>query len=137
MAKRVEALSPLLSNDGPSDWQEIASAKASRLRNSIPVEWVLPSEILAEYPSDVTRLPNECGVLTRREISITMTETSRLVRLLRSMTYSSYEVSAGSAPQPLTLWKVTLAFCKRAAIAHQVVSQVDRIPIDAKDQLHG
>ena len=88
------------------DWKTLVADKLARREASIPKEWVItppPDTVL-----DVSSFPEKCGLLSEDEIEITNTKTEDLLAKL----------TAGS----ITAVKVTTAFCKRAIIAHQLVS---------------
>lgn len=87
------------------DWQAIASEKKSQLQASIPQEWRIKT-----LPTDdsVMSFPKSSGILTPEELSITESSATELVQDLASGKLSSVAV--------------TTAFCKRAALAHQLVS---------------
>lgn len=95
------------------DWKTLVAQKRAEVDKELPQEWRLPTEILntisASANINVLAVPRECGVLTAKEIDIT--ENHDAVALVEQM-----------ANKKLTASEVTLAFCKRAAIAHQVVS---------------
>jgi len=88
------------------DWKELAAEKKQRQRDSIPKQWVIstPSDAVL----DVTTLPEECGLLSSKELEITNATVDGLLKNLAAGTWSSVEV--------------TTAFYKRAVIAHQLVS---------------
>ncbi|KAF2171234.1 hypothetical protein M409DRAFT_50700 [Zasmidium cellare ATCC 36951] len=75
--------------------------------DKIPKELVLPDSIIENPPLDVTRIPRECGLLTDEELDITEN-------------YDLVALSEAIASRKLTSVQVTSAFCKRAAIAHQL-----------------
>lgn len=96
------------------DWQEVVARKRASASRQIPAEWKLPDNITASIgehsEQNVLDIPATCGILTSKELDITGNYTAtELVAKIASKTLSSYEV--------------TLAFCKRAAIAQQLVSQ--------------
>lgn len=85
-------------------WEEAAADKKSRIAESIPQEWrikTLPTE------DNVMDYAKKSGILTAEEISITESSATELVEKL----------AAGQ----LKSVAVTTAFCKRAALAHQLV----------------
>ncbi|PWY88645.1 amidase [Aspergillus sclerotioniger CBS 115572] len=105
-----------------SDYQSIAARKQQHLESLIPSEWRLdasqipagmlsPAESITQtsaYKSiNVTAIPRTCGLLTSHEFHITEDYN---VRALLAEIHS----------QHLTSEEVTRAFCKRAAIAHQL-----------------
>ncbi|TFK57269.1 general amidase [Heliocybe sulcata] len=86
-------------------WQELAKVKRDQLQAAIPKEWI----VSPRSESNVLRVPRECGVLTSTELEIT--EESDVSVLLRNV-----------AGKKWTSVEVTRAFCKRAAIAHQMTN---------------
>ncbi|KAL2856990.1 amidase signature domain-containing protein [Aspergillus pseudodeflectus] len=97
-------------------WEEIARAKRVSRDNAIPSEWQLRPGQVPEEQLNVFEVPAECGILTARELKITETDADVLVQKLLNREYSSHEV--------------TLAFCKRAAIAQQLVNCLSEIFFD-------
>jgi amidase len=89
-------------------WQEIAEDKKARIAASIPEEWRIKS-----LPTDdsVMWYPSQSGIMSPEELAITES--------------SAVDLVAGLATGKLTSVAVTTAFCKRAAMAHQLA----RIPI--------
>ena len=87
-------------------WQELIADKRSRQEASIPKEWLIktPSDSLL----NVTHVPEECGLLSSKELEITNSDVPTLLKKLASAEWSSVDV--------------TLAFYKRAIVAHQLVS---------------
>lgn len=93
-------------------WQTIAASKRARNAALIPTEWLLPSPPSSEV-RNVIDVPRTCGILTEKEVEITEKySASGLVGEMAKGTYSAVEV--------------TTAFCKRAAIAQQLVSAARR-----------
>ena len=89
----------------PASWEDLAADKRARLEKSIPDEWrikTVPTE------GSVIDLPEKSGILSPSEIKITNSSATDLVSQLADGTLKSVDV--------------TLAFCKRAALAHQLVS---------------
>lgn len=91
--------------------QEKKAANAAK----IPKDWRLPAKCLenvnAESNLNVLDVPRTCGVLTEKEVEIT--EKYDATALLEKM-----------ANGELKSYDVVLAFCKRAAIAHQLVHRL-------------
>ncbi|CAI7606388.1 unnamed protein product [Penicillium pancosmium] len=101
----------------------IAQRKQSELAASIPSEWQLPTQLIPEgmlSPADsitegpkrygrvnVMEIPRTCGILTSKELDIT--ENYDVRGLVSAMTEGRLKSE-----------EVTRAFCKRAAIAHQL-----------------
>lgn len=88
-------------------WKEIAVAEKGRVDNSIPQEWRVS---IAENEPNFETLPRSSKILKDFEIEITESSAESLVR----------ELATGK----LTSVAVTTAFCKRAALAHQLVSLI-------------
>ncbi|KAF7713053.1 Acetamidase [Penicillium ucsense] len=86
-------------------WQELAADKQKRINDSIPQEWRI-----TELPSgdSVFDFPAKSGILSTRELEITEATASDLVQQL--------------AQGKLKAVEVTVAFCKRAALAHQLLN---------------
>jgi amidase len=85
-------------------WEKTAADKKARIAASIPEEWrikTLPTE------DSVMNFPKISGIMSLEEIAITESSASDLVA----------QMAAGK----LTSVAVTTAFCKRAALAHQLV----------------
>ncbi|CAC9887125.1 unnamed protein product [Aureobasidium pullulans] len=86
-------------------WKEIAAAKNQRINDSIPKEWRIDTSSL---PDNVMEIPATSGILSKTELDITNSSATDLVA----------ELAAGK----LKAVDVTTAFCKRAAISHQVTN---------------
>lgn len=84
-------------------WSEIAAAKVAARDALIPEQWRIP----VTDALNVIDIPKTCRVLSPGEIEITETPAPTLVRKILREELRSYDV--------------TLAFCKRAAIAQQLV----------------
>lgn len=94
--------------DVQQGWEEKVAAKRKQRQESIPQEWLIPP--IADHGANVLKAPETSGVLTQKELEITVTDPSLLLEKL--------------AQGVLTSVEVTVAFCKRAAIAHQLVSRL-------------
>jgi amidase len=107
--------------DQPGDlqeWETIVAEKKERSKNNIPNDWKLPETIFSElslplesHPNRILDIddPRKSGILSARELEITdKYSVAELLDRLASGTFTSLEV--------------TTAFCKRAAIAQQLVS---------------
>ena len=90
-------------------WEAKAAAKRASTLNKIPLEWRLSPEDLerASVQRDLTG-PFIQGFLKVGDISIISMDSVPLVSALREGTLTAVQVST--------------AFCKTAAIAHQIVS---------------
>lgn len=89
-----------------ASWQERAADKQKRINDSIPKEWRIQN-----LPQDdsVLDFPEKSGHLSSQELAITQSSAAELVKRL--------------AVGDLKAVDVTIAFCKRAALAHQLVCQ--------------
>lgn len=93
-------------------WQEVAAAYRAEVDGRIPKEWRLPASItdtiLEKSNQVVLDIPRTCGPQTAEELDITENyDAAALAQLLAKETFTSVAV--------------TTAFCKRAAIAQQLV----------------
>ncbi|KAJ9371986.1 hypothetical protein DTO282E5_3340 [Paecilomyces variotii] len=89
----------------PEKWEELVADKRARLEKTIPAEWkiqTLPTE------DSVIDYPTKSGLLSAKELEITNSTATDLVAKLATGELKSYDV--------------TLAFCKRAALAHQLLN---------------
>ncbi|KAK3117810.1 hypothetical protein LTR53_000498 [Teratosphaeriaceae sp. CCFEE 6253] len=100
------------------DWTDIAAKAQTKLRNSIPAEWRIPHDKLPpEDQLDVTGFPAKCGLLSDAELKITASYATEIVGAVAAGEWTSVEVAT--------------AFCKRAAIAHQVTNCLTVVMFDA------
>ncbi|EXJ78711.1 acetamidase [Capronia coronata CBS 617.96] len=92
-------------------WEEIAADKRQRIEKSIPAEWRVDVKSIVG-PDEVSFMdvPVKSGLLTPEELAITGSSAVELVTKLAKGELKSVDV--------------TLAFCKRAALAHQAVNCV-------------
>ena len=89
-----------------SKWEALVAHKRKRQIESIPKEWLI--RLPSEDRLDVTGVPRGCGILTTKELAITeLDDVETLLQNLTSGKWSSFEV--------------TMAYCKRAIVAQQVV----------------
>lgn len=89
-----------------SKWEELAADKRNRINESIPEEWRIKELPAGDSSFD---FPAKSGLLSDEELSITESSATDLVQQL--------------AQGKLKAVDVTVAFCKRAALAHQLVSK--------------
>lgn len=91
-----------------SQWQDISAKAKQKVLDDIPSEWRIPADILpGDEVLDVTGFPAQSGILSKLELEITESFATEIV--------------AKVAKGEWTAEDVTRAFCKRAAIAHQLV----------------
>lgn len=94
-----------------ADWQELVARKRRDRLEKTPREWILSGELLLKVPPQLLEydLPRRCGLLSESELDI-------------SESYTATQLLGQLALGQLSSLEVTTAFCKRAAIAQQVVS---------------
>ncbi|KAK4938223.1 hypothetical protein LTR10_021296 [Elasticomyces elasticus] len=97
-------------------WQEIAAAKKAEQASRIPTEWKLSDKALkaAETTVDLRPIAASCGILTEKEVEITGK-------------YDATELAAEIAKGTYSAVEVTMAYCKRAAVAQQLLSCLTEI----------
>jgi amidase len=89
-------------------WEKVAAGKRAVLAESIPSEYRIPQDkIPPESQLDVTTWPKESGWFTTKELEITESTASHILKKIASKAWSAEDV--------------TVAFCKRAAAAQQLV----------------
>jgi amidase len=91
-------------------WKAIAERKQKQRQARIPKEWLLKS--VPSNRDNILDEPRKCGILSRQEIRITEWEDA--TGLLEELTSGR-----------LKSIDVVTAFCKRAAIAQQLVSELE------------
>lgn len=106
-----------MSTQNSQTWKAKAEQKFQQCQSQIPEEWRLPSEVTQDLVQPLEASKNDLielgvarrsGILTAKEVQIT--EEYDVQQLLKAL-------AAGK----LTALEVTVAFCKRAAIAQQLV----------------
>ncbi|KAF7534679.1 hypothetical protein G7054_g5993 [Neopestalotiopsis clavispora] len=113
-----------MSSQPVTSWQDLAASKKAERDSRIPSEWKLKSD---QFPSEETRdlrsVARTCGLLSDKELEITGEE------------YDATSLSAAIAAGKYSAAEVTTAFCKRAAIGHQVCNFLTEIMFaDALEQ---
>jgi amidase len=89
----------------------------TELKLKIPQQWRLPDTTLATKPRNITPIFRTCGILSARELEITEVEDcTALLSKIHSKDWSAVEA--------------VTAFCKRAAIAQQLVNPLMDIAFD-------
>jgi amidase len=91
--------------EGRPHWSIIANRRRELILSKIPAEWLVGATETAV--SSVMHMPETSGIMTAEELAITELLAADLVKAIRDRTY--------------TAMAVTIAFCKRAAIAHHIV----------------
>ena len=90
------------------NWEKIAQQKQQGIKAAIPPHWVIPDEKLpSQNQANVTDFLSQSGFFTDREIEIVSTDA---IKTLTHLSNGSWKSEA-----------VTLAYCKAAAAAHQLV----------------
>ncbi|KFG87839.1 fatty-acid amide hydrolase [Metarhizium anisopliae] len=107
-------------------WEARAIKKRQRRNEAIPEEWRLRQNLLGSLRTPLERSKNnlmelnlvrQSGILTVKELQIT--ESSDVTSLLEAL-----------ASGQLTAEEVTVSFCKRAAVAHQLTNCLTEIFFD-------
>jgi amidase len=88
-------------------WQEVASKHQAIRDAAIPKEWQL-FDVPSVDVANVMQIPYTCGILSDQELEWTDKDATELLELLATQKMKSYDL--------------TLAFCKRASLAQQLVS---------------
>jgi hypothetical protein len=91
-----------------SDWRAIAERKRAARDALIPEAWRIPPAHMPNADGlDVLHIPVQCGILSAAELEITDTSAEGILECIRNGKW--------------TARAVCLAFCKRAAVAQQLV----------------
>ena len=97
-------------------WKALAAEKTQRFARAIPREW-LASSISPPEQVDVTTFPQKCALLSDKELEITeVAHVGFLLKKLATAQWSAVEV--------------TTAFCKSAAVAHQLTNCLTEVLFD-------
>lgn len=95
--------------DPATQWQAVCARRQAQRAAAIPEEWRIDASAY-ENLQNVLHVPESCGLLSAREIEITSRwDAVDLVRFIQQKKY--------------TVVEVVVAFCKRAAIAQQLVME--------------
>jgi amidase len=95
------------------DYHSIAAEKRLQRNEKIPKDWLIPAELYQDA-TNVLEIPLTCGILNDVELEITSDyDATALLEKLKNGVWSAEQV--------------TVAFCKRAAIAQQLVSQMQNL----------
>lgn len=87
-------------------WQEIAAKKQQEIYNAIPSAWHVPKHLLQGH--SFIDLPSKCALMSQQELLITESRAVDILSQIHTKQWSSVQVA--------------MAFCKRAAIAHQATN---------------
>ncbi|EEU34696.1 uncharacterized protein NECHADRAFT_94848 [Fusarium vanettenii 77-13-4] len=103
------------------DWQALIQAKRAERDSRIPAEWRLDSSITSqahrENPISAFDLLDQTNLVTKSERTITEN-------------YDATSLLAQLASGALSSFEVTLAFCKRAVIAQQLINPLTEMFFD-------
>ncbi|KAH8728130.1 amidase signature domain-containing protein [Phaeosphaeriaceae sp. PMI808] len=97
----------------PVPWQLISRRKKEQQFAKIPHEWHL-SDLPPEHVTNYMDIPRKCGLLSKEELNITEE-------------YDATALAKAIRLRKLKCVDVTRAFCKRAAIAHQLTNCLTEI----------
>jgi amidase len=88
-------------------WQDIAAKKQKEIFDAIPSAWLVDKHLL--HGHNFMDLPKKCpSIVSKEELFITEQRAVDILSRIHSRKWTSYQV--------------TLAFCKRAALAHQATN---------------
>lgn len=96
----------MVSSQKQRPWEETALEEQGKRDAAIPSEWRLKTPI-SPSARNFMRIPYESSIMTPQELALTEKDATELLALLAEGKLRSYDL--------------TLAFCKRAALAQQVV----------------
>jgi amidase len=92
---------------GTPEYEEKRAVLLEIFWSRVPKEYLLPQSIISHPPTDVSKIPSECGLLTAEELDITEN-------------YDATGLAEAIAAKKYTSVAVATAFAKRAIIAHQL-----------------
>ncbi|THZ76229.1 amidase [Aureobasidium pullulans] len=97
-------------------WQIIAARKQKDIYDAIPSAWIVDKSLLVGHNS--TGLPKKCPhIMSKEELFITESRAVDILSRIRARKWTSHQV--------------TLAFCKRAALAHQATNCLALVMFDS------
>lgn len=111
------------------DWQKAIQRKQEEIKSKTPKQWMLSKDFVQALNCGASKQANllefdaarRSGILTERELEVTERYTAmQLLDKLRKKKFTALEV--------------TTAFCKRTAIAQQLVSLVSRYLLRSTNQ---
>ncbi|KAL2841043.1 amidase signature domain-containing protein [Aspergillus pseudoustus] len=105
--------------DVPPKWEEIAQQKRQERASKIPREWLLPDAVTSNKTAAPFALLQSSGLLSQRERDLTSPEKHDATSLLQKL-----------ADAAITSTELVTAFCKRAALAHQLTNCLTEILFD-------
>lgn len=105
-----------MSSQPVKSWQDLAAAKKAEQDSRIPPEWKLhPDQLPPEGTVDLRPFASTCGLLTEKDLEITGDQ------------YDATGLAAAVAAGTYTALEVATAFCKRAAVGHQLCNFLTEI----------
>ncbi|KAI0382137.1 amidase [Hypomontagnella monticulosa] len=97
-------------------WQELQAAKQTERESRIPTEWKLKKEDFPpEGTVDLRPFVKAGGILSPAELAVTSDQ------------YDATSLAAAIAESKFTATEVVTAFCKRAAVGHQLCNMLTEI----------
>lgn len=100
----------------PKQWEKIHAEKKAQQTARIPKEWILRDEDLpATNTVDLRPVAASSGILSEKELKVT------------GDGYDATSLAAAIAAGEYTAVEVATAFCKRAAIGHQLCNNLTEI----------
>ncbi|KAL3496394.1 amidase signature domain-containing protein [Aspergillus germanicus] len=100
-------------------WEVIAQQKRKERASKVPREWLLPESVTSNKTSSPISLLHSSGLLSQRELELTSPQKYDATSLLQVL-----------ANEKITSTELVTAFCKRAAIAHQLTNCLTEILFD-------
>ncbi|EDU43702.1 acetamidase [Pyrenophora tritici-repentis] len=103
-------------DQSPAKWQDVSQRKKDEQYGRIPADWrlkTLPGPHVKSYMD----IPRNCGLLSKEELDITEK-------------YDAVALAQAIKDKQVKCVDVTRAFCKRAAIAHQLTNCLTEIFFD-------
>lgn len=100
-------------------WEATVADKRSRLEKTIPLEWKIDTHATEGSQSSALDIINKSDLLSASELEIVNSTAVGLTGKLSNGQLKSVDV--------------TLAFCKRAALAHQLVRAFQHSPFSQSD----
>lgn len=102
------ANSYIMTTSSEQKWEKIAASKRLALAEQIPLEYRIPQHLFPpDDQLDVTTFPKDSGWFDKKELEITESSATHILKKIASRSWTSEEV--------------TKAFLKRAAAAQQLV----------------
>ncbi|KAG6024877.1 hypothetical protein E4U41_001661 [Claviceps citrina] len=107
MPSPLPVVEPKARTTGTAAYEQDRQSILDDFNAAVPQDLVLPEDTIRNPPINVTGIPRQCGLLSRRELDITEN-------------YDATALAGAIASRELTSVDVVSAFAKRALIAHQL-----------------